>query len=114
MKNKNDDNEVVTRGFLREALDEFATRIETRIENNVVARISAKIDEKIDTAIGNLAIMVEKGFEAAAKHVDARFDEVFGELKEVHKEIAVNDRRSRADITAIDLRVEKLEKRPVR
>jgi hypothetical protein len=121
MINKNNDNEVpVTRGFLREALDD------------VVTKISAKIDEKIDAAIGDLAIMVEKGFQGMTKQIDERFAQVDArfskmdirlervekdisaislELKETRKEIAVNDRRARADGAALDLRVNKLEKR---
>ncbi len=93
MENKYDDNEVVTRGILRGTLqtmlDEFATRIETRIENNVVARISAKIDEKIDTAIGGLAIMVEKSFEKQDKWINERFAGVDKRFAQIDKRLTI-------------------------
>lgn len=115
MKTKNS-GDVVTKGMLDDA----------------VAKISAKVDVKVDAAIGSLATMIEKGFTATArdislltarvdrlearfekfeKSVNVRFDGVLAELKEIRKEIKVNDLKTRADIAGLDLRVSKLEKK---
>lgn len=45
------------------------------------------------------------------KRVDARFDTVFSELKEIRKEINVNNLKTQADIASLDFRVSKLEKK---
>jgi archaellum component FlaC len=124
MKNKNNDSEVVTRGILRETLGVAL--------DDVVTKISAKIDEKIDGAIGNLAIMVEKGFQGMTKQIESRFEQVdrrfekmdarfekidgqfgkvFSELKDIHKEIGVNKLKTNGDVAGLDFRVGKLEKK---
>lgn len=103
MKNENNDSEAVTRGILRETLSAAL--------DGVVTKISAKIDEKIDGAIGDLAIMVEKGFQGMTKQVDGQFDKVFSELRDIHKEIEVNKLKTQGDIAGIDFRVGKLEKK---
>lgn len=90
-----------------------------------------KMKEKTIT-IDMLAIMVEKGFESMVKKedlfadsvdkrfddidkrfnsVDKRFDGIVVELKEIHKEINVNDLKHRGDIASLDFRVSKLEKK---
>jgi hypothetical protein len=102
IKNTKDDNAVVTKGML-------------------------------DAAIGSLAIMIEKGFAAMAKQEDllalakrvdhleirfnkfekiakVRFDSMFSELKEIRKEINVNNLKTKGDIASLDFRVGKLEK----
>ncbi len=127
IKKQKDNNAAVTKGMLDDALDE------------VVEKISAKIDEKVDSAIGDLAIMVEKGFQGMAKQmddrfeqvdvrfeqidrrfekiddqfkkVDGRFNEVFSELKEARKEIGVNELKMRGDMAGLDFRVGKSEKK---
>ena len=94
--------------------------------------LSEKMDSKIDTAIGSLAIMIEKGFEATAKDfanlaervdrvelrldefeksVDARFASVFSELKEIRKELAANNLKTKGDVASLDFRVGRLEKK---
>jgi hypothetical protein len=102
IKNIKDDNAVVTKGML-------------------------------DAAIGGLAIMIEKGFAAMAKREDllaltkrvdrlevrfdkfekstnGRFDRVFSELKEIRKELTVNNLKTKGDIASLDFRIGKLEK----
>jgi polyhydroxyalkanoate synthesis regulator phasin len=84
--------------------------------------------------IDRLAIMIEEGFSAMAKQtdllaltarvdrlesrlgifeksVDVRFDAVFSELKEIRKEIKVNNLKTEGNITSLDFRVGKLEKK---
>jgi BMFP domain-containing protein YqiC len=123
IKKQKDNDAAVTKGMLDDA----------------VAKISAKIDEKVDGAIGDLAIMVEKGFQGMAKQMDSRFeqvdrkferidgkfekidaqfkkvdgqfDKVFSELKETRKEIGVNELKTRGDVAGLDFRVGKLEKK---
>ncbi|HUC01960.1 MAG TPA: hypothetical protein VMA75_03570 [Candidatus Paceibacterota bacterium] len=88
----------------------------------------------LDSAIGGLAIMIEKGFAATArqtdllalakrvdrlearfdkfeKSVNARFDAVFAELKEIRKELDVAKLKTQGDIASLDFRVSKLEKK---
>jgi hypothetical protein len=81
--------------------------------------------------IDKLAIMIEKGFAATAKDlslltarvdglesrldnfeksVNTRFDGVISELKEIRKEIKVNNLKTQGDIISLDFRVSKLEK----
>jgi hypothetical protein len=124
MKNKSNDSEVVTRGILRETL--------SLALDDVVMKISTKIGEKVDEAVGNLAIMTEKGFVAVAKDissltnrmdkfeksVNGRFEKVegqigqlSGELKEVRKEIKINNLKTQGDTASLDFRVSKLEKK---
>jgi chaperonin cofactor prefoldin len=124
MKNKNNDSEVVTQGVLRET---FRVALD-----DVVTKISAKIDEKIDTAIGDLAIMVEKGFQGMTEQmndkfeqvdkrfekidkrfeqIDRRFDKITSELKDIHKEIGVNELKTRGDVAGLDFRMGKVEKK---
>lgn len=96
MKTKNN-NEVVTRGILRETLDEtldkrfeeFAVRIENNIITKVTTNIEAKIDEKIDKSIGDLAIMVQKGFMAVTGDIHALTERVDAHDKEFKK---INDK----------------------
>jgi chaperonin cofactor prefoldin len=100
--------------------------------DDAVAKINAKTDEKVDGVIGDLAIMVEEGFQGMAKQMDDRFeqvdvrfekidaqfkkidgqfDKVFSELKETRKEIGVNELKTRGDVAGLDFRVGKLEKK---
>ena len=88
----------------------------------------------LDSAIGGLAIMIEKGFAATAKQsdllalakrvdrlearldkfeksVNARFDALISELKEIRKEVNVNKLKAQGDIASLDFRVSKLEKK---
>jgi archaellum component FlaC len=123
IKKQKDNDAAVTKGMLDDA----------------VVKISAKIDEKVDGAIGDLAIMVEKGFQGMTKQMDSRFeqvdrrfeqvdrkfekidgqfkkvddqfDKVFSELKEVRKEIGVNELKTRGDVAGLEFRVGKLEKK---
>ena len=99
-----------------------------------------KIKEKKIT-IDTLAIMIEKGFAATAKqeellaltkrvecleqrmdksegradkfekNINERFDKFLSELKEIRKEIEVNNFKTRGDVTSLDFRVSKLEKK---
>jgi hypothetical protein len=84
--------------------------------------------------IDKLAIMIQEGFMAMARkedlmaleermdrfeknvnirfeQVDKRFGEMTLELKEIRKEIGVNNLKTRGDITSLDFRVNKLEKK---
>jgi polyhydroxyalkanoate synthesis regulator phasin len=91
-----------------------------------------KKQKEKEITIDRLAIMIEEGFAATAKDfssliarverlesrfdkfeksVDARFETVFMELKEIRKEINVNNSKTQADITSLDFRVSKLEKK---
>jgi len=82
MKNKNNDSDApVTKGMLDEAVEKIGTKI------------SAKIDEKVDSAIGDLAIMVEKGFQAMTKQMDSKFEQVDRRFEQVDKRFEKIDSR---------------------
>ena len=110
--NNNNDEVPVTRGFLRETLQVAL--------DNVVTRISAKIDEKIDTAIGDLAIMVEKGFQGMGKQIDERFAQVdvrfvqidarFDKMDERFAQMDARFDRMDARFAKMDIRFERVEK----
>jgi hypothetical protein len=53
----------------------------------------------------------EKSVDVRFNVVDTRFDAILLELKEIRKEIEVNERKTRGDVASIDLRVSKLEKK---
>ena len=84
--------------------------------------------------IDKLAIMVQEGFMAMAKQedllalagrldkfeesinvhfdkVDKHFGEMSLELKEIRKEVCVNELKNRGDVASLDFRVNKLEKK---
>jgi DNA anti-recombination protein RmuC len=97
MKNKNNDSEVVTQKILRETLS-FAL-------DDVVIKISAKIDEKIDGAIGDLAIMVEKGFQGMTKQMDEKFERVDTRFEQVDRRFEKID----DNFEKIDRKFEKID-----
>lgn len=53
----------------------------------------------------------EKNVNIRFEQVDKRFGEMTLELKEIRKEIGVNNLKTRGDITSLDFRVNKLEKK---
>jgi hypothetical protein len=72
MKTKMNDNEVVTRCILRESFQEFAVQLGEIIDKKLFefqVRFEAKMDLKIDTKVGELAIMIQKGFAAISKDI---------------------------------------------
>ncbi|HUC01585.1 MAG TPA: hypothetical protein VMA75_01640 [Candidatus Paceibacterota bacterium] len=97
--------------------------------------LATHVDEKIDESVGNLAIMVQKGFAETAKQEDLlaltdrvklieerldghdkefrgmhqNFDMIFQELKAIRQEMKEAD--TRADVVDLQLRVAKLEKK---
>ena len=115
-----------TRAELDAKIDPLATRDELDAKIDPLAT-RANVDAKIDTAVGNFAIMVEKGFASMGKtiedlrseltvrmdkmekYMEDRFDATFHEFQEVKDRIKEID--VRADVVDLQLRVAKLEKK---
>jgi septation ring formation regulator EzrA len=89
IKKQKDNDAAVTKGMLDDA----------------VAKISAKIDEKIDGAIGDLAIMVEKGFQGMTKQMDEKFERVNTRFEQVDRRFEQVDVR----FEQIDRKFEKID-----
>lgn len=112
VKTQNDDDEVVTKGWfreaMREAIGEFAI-----IVNKSFVEMEARMDARFGHIESNMATMAEdiraltQRIDKLEKYVDQRLDAITRELKEIRKEIKVID--VRADIFDLRARVTKLE-----
>jgi predicted nucleic acid-binding Zn-ribbon protein len=120
IKTKNDDNEVLTKGWfreaMREAMDEFAiivnksfVGVELRI-GELEERMDARF-EKIESSMATKddIIALTQRIDKLEKYIDNRFDGIARELKEIRKEIKTID--VRADIFDLRSRVTKLEQK---
>ena len=114
IKTKNDDDEVVTKGWfreaMREAIGEFAV-----IVNKSFTEMESRMDtrfEKIESTMAGIKediLALTQRIDKLEKYVDSRFDGISRELKEIRKEIKTID--VRADIFALRSRVTKLEQK---
>jgi hypothetical protein len=99
MKTKNNDNEVVKRKILKEAFEDFEKGFTASFTINfmesLMPQLLGKIEVMIDTKIGDLAIMIQKGF--LALHGEIR-----GEMKVIDM---------RADVSDLKVCIIKLEKK---
>jgi uncharacterized protein Yka (UPF0111/DUF47 family) len=121
IKTKNDDDEVVTKGWfsasMRESIDEFAmivnksfVGVESRIgglEEHMEARF--KTIESTMAGMKEDILALTQRIDKLEKYVDNRFDGISRELKEIRKEIKAID--VRADIFDLRSRVAKLEQK---
>jgi uncharacterized protein Yka (UPF0111/DUF47 family) len=112
IKTKNDNDEVVTKGWFREAMresiDEFAMIVNksfTEMESRMDARFG-KIESTI-VGIKEDILALTQRIDKLEKYIDNRFDGIARELKEIRKEIKAID--IRADIFDLRSRVTKLE-----
>ena len=114
IKTKDDDNEVVTKGWFREAMresiDEFAM-----IVNKSFVEMESRMDARFGKIESTMAGMKEdilaltQRIDKLEKYIDNRFDGISRELKEIRKEIKTID--VRADIFDLRSRVAKLEQK---
>jgi uncharacterized protein Yka (UPF0111/DUF47 family) len=114
IKTKNDDDEVVTKGWfreaMREAIGEFAV-----IVNKSFTEMESRMDtrfEKIESTMAGIKediLALTQRIDKLEKYVDSRFDGISRELKEIRKEIKTID--VRADIFDLRSRVTKLEQK---
>ena len=121
IKTKNDENEVVTKGWfreaMREAIGEFAIivnksfdGVETRIEKlDERMEVHFKSIESTMTGMRDDILALTQRIDKLEKYVDNRFDGISRELKEIRKEIKTVDKR--AEIFDLQARVTKLEKK---
>ena len=112
-KTKNDDNEVVTKGWFREAMresiDEFAM-----IVNKSFVEMESRMDARFGKIESTMAtkddiIALTQRIDTLEKYIDNRFDGISRELKEIRKEIKTID--VRVDIFDLRSRVAKLEQK---
>jgi hypothetical protein len=104
---------MVEEGFqgMAAQMNEKFAQIDERFKQ--VDKRFAQIDERF--------VQIEKRFEQVDrrfaqidgqfKQIDIQFGRVFSELKDVRKEVGVNNLKTRGDVAGIDLRIEKLEKK---
>jgi len=126
IKAQADDNELVTKGFLRETLSEVVTKKflqETingaidglaRTINKSFMGLEARFDSRMAKQENLLVLLTERvgNLEKDMKGMDGNFHIVFGELRAIRDRL---DRIEKNDLTAdvvnLDLRVKKLEKK---
>jgi polyhydroxyalkanoate synthesis regulator phasin len=113
IKTKNDDAEVMTKGWFREAMresiDEFA-----RIVNKSFVEMESRMDARFGKIESTMAtkediLTLTQRIDKLEKYVNNRFDSISRELKEIRKEIKAID--VRADIFELRSRVTKLEQK---
>ena len=141
IKKQKDNDAAVTKGMLDDAVEKISAKISAKIDEKVDGAISdlaimvekgfqgmaKQMDEKferVDTRFEQIDLRFEKiddkfekidhKFEkinVQFKKVEDQFGKVFSELKEVRKEIGVNELKTRGDVAGLDFRVGKLEKK---
>lgn len=104
---------MVEKGFeaMAKKEDLFADSVDKRF--NDIGKRFTSIDKRFND-IDKRFISIDKRFDDIDKRfnaVDKRFDGIVVELKEIRKEINVNDLKHRGDIASLDFRVGKLEKK---
>jgi predicted nucleic acid-binding Zn-ribbon protein len=121
IKTKNDDDEVVTKGWFREAMRESIGEFAMIVNKSFVGvesrigRLESRMDahfEKIESTMAGIKediLALTQRIDKLEKYVDNRFDGIARELKEIRKEIKTTD--VRADIFDLRSRVTKLEQK---
>jgi uncharacterized protein YaaN involved in tellurite resistance len=127
MINTNEDkNAVVTRGILDEAMAKMEAKIDAAVGSLAImvekgfagmakdfAKLTARVD-KVEARLDKIEARLDKielRLTAVEKNVDARFEAVFLELKDIRKEISIDQHKTRADVAGLEFRVDKLEKK---
>jgi hypothetical protein len=121
--------QALTKNMFDAGLKRLRMVIKGDINSAIGAAIDAKVPGVIDTAIGSLAIKVEKGFAAITKdmtkqsdllalttrvdkmekYMENRFDDLDRELKDIRGKIAEAD--CRADVVDLQIRMSAVEKK---
>lgn len=119
IKVQNDDNEVVTKRFLRitlrETINEAIDGLVRTIDNSFVA-LESRLESRMDGLAQqkDLLALTERvgGLEKDMKGMEGNFHIVFGELKMIRERLGRIEKNDlTADVVNLDLRVKKLEKK---
>jgi|GEM_PF-734484 hypothetical protein len=110
IKTKNDD-EVVTKGWFREAMKEAIDEFAIIVNKGFVGMESRMAKQEDLLALTARVDRFESRFDKFEKNTDGNFDKVFLELKEIRKQINNNEVDTRDDVVDIQARLTKLEKK---